>query len=158
MSFFFTEIKYSAEKETWFPPDTELRQIPKSFFIPSKRGRELVLLDGWKYTIHIKNKNGSQFCCRQTKGCKSKLVLDSNRFILKFVPHIDACKPDFVANEIRKERARWCAEASFGTKSVRTIYDEGVARLKLNGISEDYIPPFSSVKSTLYDLYKAHRS
>lgn len=85
--------------------------IPTECFILSNRGKPMLLIEGWQYHKHRSNKDGSsRWRCTTTPCCKAFIKLDPDQTIVGQVPHDDECKPNLVANEIRKEKAQWKSE------------------------------------------------
>lgn len=117
--------------------------------ITSRKGKETILLDGYRYIKNRLNKNKStQWKCTNRDICTASITVDMNKKnILRRTNH--TCEPDLIGNDvlqtIDKIKTRVCED--FGP--MMKIYEESMEDLaKKYREHADCIPDFLSKKDS----------
>ena len=125
---------------------------PDIAFIKSKRGKPLLLYDGYEHTTRRHNKNGSISWRCVNRSCKGAIITDINNQFKKKTKH-SICRSNVAMNEIKLELFH-CKQqaASAEGKPIPTLYNESLLKVKDRGtdLIEDF-PTFSKIKTSLYN-------
>ncbi|XP_073962868.1 uncharacterized protein [Choristoneura fumiferana] len=122
--------------------------------LKNQKGKDLLYLD-YKYTYTVCKRNIKSLRWRCTdRDCSATLTTDIEKTkIIRQIDHV--CDPD-----VRKQKVRIFIESAKQAvgedmSSMQDIYEKLAEEYKDNGNNAEDIPPYSSVKSTLYRAKKA---
>lgn len=123
-------------------------------FIDSGKGKKILLLNGYRYTLSLNNKSGSSYWrCSMRSICNGSVTLDKDKKVVVKVniPHI--CEPDFSKNKV-KEHLNLCKEmVKEAYHPIPAIYEYVVEKMaKDKDVDVVDIPDFKSVKDSLYKV------
>lgn len=119
-------------------------------FIDSERNGKLLLCEGYKFTLHRKNSDGtSSWRCSKRKICSAAIKLsDSNTLIAK-TNH--RCAANTAKNEFLCTLQQVKDSVKHNFQPIQQIYEDGIVPLIQRGINIiEEIPDFSRIKPTLY--------
>lgn len=117
--------------------------------IPSQRGGQLLLHDGYRYNFKRNNKNGHKvWMCSRKNNCPATLV-ENNSIIIKQTKH--ECKQELTSNEIKHRISKCIERAKNETTPVPSIYADTLEEMKDVGLNLlQALPKYDSVKKTIY--------
>lgn len=94
----------------------------KLTIIPSQRGGQILLCNGYKYNLRGNNNGHTTWRCVMRKCCSAKLVVNYNSIIIKEEPH--TCKPDKAGNEVKEKMNTCLQRVRNETTPIPTIYSD----------------------------------
>lgn len=116
-------------------------------FIQSKRGKPVLLLDGFRYNYVVKNKSGtSNWRCFNKNECNTSITLDSNNQIVKKAKH--SCVPNQLKNSIDEIMDECKKQVCINLEPIPKVFEDFINNIKHN-LQEEDLPNYESVKDML---------
>lgn len=124
--------------------------------IKSQRRGDLLIRNGYRYTIKCSNSNGHVvWRCTHRKICTAVLVT-SLTVIIKEQAH--SCQPDIIGNEVKKKLNETIERAENESTPMPTLYSELIEELNNDSqTSQDVLPKIPNYENLKKCLYK-HRN
>lgn len=117
--------------------------------IPSQRGGQLLLYDGYKYNFRRKNQTGHTVWVCSKKNICSALLVTNESAVVKQSKH--NCLPEIANNEIKYRLSKCIERAKTETTPVPSIYADALEDMKDAGLNLlQKLPKYDSVKKTIY--------
>lgn len=114
--------------------------------VPTERGGEMLLRNGYKYTKRADNKGKQVWRCANRKSsCKAVLYTDLNLAVIKETQHV--CEADEIGIKVKEIISVMIRRAKNETTPMPRIYSEVIAEY---GDEYRRIPSFDKMKNTLY--------